>query len=160
MRGAPGGFLSLSRHPQVPPPGTRGCRVNMGPGGCLCEHASENSRPSVASGLHDLVVISHPVILVPSEGSLVPVTKFVVTPMGIRLQKTCTLLSRRVPRPASLPCSQSVFFHTRRAGALDLHVKVKGLPLANGAQLLLLLEAPGTLSFPQEASCLIGPHGA
>lgn len=56
-------------------------------GDCLCKNASENFRQLVAAGLDDLVVIFNPTILISWEGSLVPVTEFVVTPMGMGLQR-------------------------------------------------------------------------
>lgn len=47
----------------------------------------------MAAGLDDLVVIFNPTILISSEGGLIPVTNFVVFPMGILLQKTSVLIS-------------------------------------------------------------------
>lgn len=46
----------------------------------------------MAAGL-DLAVIFKPVILTSSEGDLIPITNFVMFPMGILLQKTSALIS-------------------------------------------------------------------
>lgn len=47
----------------------------------------------MAAELDDLVVIFNPVILVSSEGDLIPVANFVMFPMGILLQKISALIS-------------------------------------------------------------------
>lgn len=47
----------------------------------------------MASGLDDLAVIFKSVILISSEGDLIPVTNFVVFPMGIVWQKISVLIS-------------------------------------------------------------------
>lgn len=65
------------------------CRLR--PADCLSKNGLENFRELVAAGLDDLVVIFDPMILVPSQGGLIPATNSVMFPMGIVLQRTSAL---------------------------------------------------------------------
>lgn len=65
----------------------------MRPDDCLSKTLLEKFRQLVAAGLDDLLVIFNPTILASFEGELIPVTKFVIFPMGILLQKTSALIS-------------------------------------------------------------------
>lgn len=65
----------------------------MRPDGCLSKNLLENVRQLVAAGPDDLAVIFKSVILISSEGDLIPVTNFVVFPMGIVWQKISVLIS-------------------------------------------------------------------
>ena len=49
----------------------------------------------MAAGLDDLAVIFKSVILISSEGDLIPVTNFVVFPMGIVWQKISVQISTK-----------------------------------------------------------------
>lgn len=62
---------------------------------CLSKNLLENFGQLVAAGLDDLAVIFKSVILTSSEGDLIPVTNFVLFPMGIVWQKISALISTR-----------------------------------------------------------------
>ena len=64
---------------------------------CLSKNLLENFRQLVAAGLDALAVIFKSVILISSEGDLIPVTNFVVFPMGIVWQKISVLISTQGP---------------------------------------------------------------
>lgn len=48
----------------------------------MSKNLLENFKRLVAAGLDDLAVIFKSVILISSEGDLIPVTNFVIFPMG------------------------------------------------------------------------------
>lgn len=87
--GPPGPIASLAHPPKGLPRGAMSCRLR--PADCLSKNGLENFRELVAAGLDDLVVIFDPMILVPSQGGLIPATNSVMFPMGIVLQRTSAL---------------------------------------------------------------------